>query len=159
MYSTTNSIFHFSYFDPDYPTSGLTVTEFMHQCAPAYFSRAVRDVLSNTCHDRWIGRGGPTAWPPRFTPYWNLLDIYLWGHLNTLVYAAPADNEETPHHRFLDACQTIHIWPGIFERMWWSMMRRVETGIVSHGGHFSTYYKCTFSVIPRQLSVSGHMLV
>jgi hypothetical protein len=29
------------------------------------FSRAMRDVLSNTCHYRWIGRGGPTAWPPR----------------------------------------------------------------------------------------------
>jgi hypothetical protein len=26
MYSTVNSIFHFSNFDPDYPTSGLTVT-------------------------------------------------------------------------------------------------------------------------------------
>jgi hypothetical protein len=26
MNSTVNRIFHFSYFDPDYPTSGLTVT-------------------------------------------------------------------------------------------------------------------------------------
>jgi hypothetical protein len=26
MYSTVSGIFHFSYFDPDYPTSELTVT-------------------------------------------------------------------------------------------------------------------------------------
>jgi hypothetical protein len=28
MYSTVNRIFHFSYFDLDYPKSGLTVTGF-----------------------------------------------------------------------------------------------------------------------------------
>jgi hypothetical protein len=33
--------------------------------APAHFSRAVRDALSNTYQYRWIGRGGSTAWPPR----------------------------------------------------------------------------------------------
>jgi hypothetical protein len=26
--------------------------QYMHDGAPAYFSRAVRDVLSNTCHER-----------------------------------------------------------------------------------------------------------
>jgi hypothetical protein len=51
-----------------------------HECdgdgAPAHFSRAVRDVLRNTCHDRGIGRGGPTGWPPR-SPDLNALDFYL----------------------------------------------------------------------------------
>jgi hypothetical protein len=46
----------------------------MHDGAPAHFSRAVRDVLNNTYHDRWIGRGGPTAWPPR-SPDLNPLDF------------------------------------------------------------------------------------
>jgi hypothetical protein len=49
---------------------------YMHDGAPAHFSRAVRDVLSNTYHDRWIGRGGPTAWPPP-SPDLNPLDFYL----------------------------------------------------------------------------------
>jgi hypothetical protein len=65
-----------------------------------HFSRAVRDVPSNTYHDRWIGRGGPTAWPPR-SP-----DFYLWGHLQTLLYSDPVDNEEALH-RIVDACQII----------------------------------------------------
>jgi hypothetical protein len=34
---------------------------YMHDGAPAHFSRAVRDVLSNTYHDRYISRGRPKA--------------------------------------------------------------------------------------------------
>jgi hypothetical protein len=34
---------------------------YMHVGAPAHFSRAVRDVLSNARHERWASRGGPTA--------------------------------------------------------------------------------------------------
>jgi hypothetical protein len=103
--------------------------------APVHFSRAVRDVLNNTYHDRWIGRGGPSAWPPR-SPELNPPDFYLWGHLKTLVYAAPVDNEKALHHRIADACQTIRNYPGIFARMRRAMMRRVEACIESHGRHF-----------------------
>jgi hypothetical protein len=60
---------------------------------PAYFSRAVKNVLSNIYDDRWIGRGVTTAWPPR-SPDLNPLNFYTLGHLKTLVYAAPVDNEE-----------------------------------------------------------------
>jgi hypothetical protein len=91
--------------------------------------RAVRDVLSNTCHDRWIGRAGLTAWPPRSTPDLNPLHVYLWRHLNTLVYAAPVDNEETLHNRTVNACQTVRNYPGIFERMLRSMMRHDKARI------------------------------
>jgi hypothetical protein len=108
---------------------------YMHDGAAGHFSLAVRDVLSNTYHDIWIGRGGPTAWPPRSQDL-NPLDLYLWGHLKSLVYTAPVDNEESLHHRILDTCQTIRNYPGIFERMLWSMTRRVEACIESHEGHF-----------------------
>jgi hypothetical protein len=66
----------------------------------------------------------------------HLLDFYLWGHLKTLVYAAPVDNEVALHHRIVDACQTIRNYPAIFERMRRPMMRRVEACTESHGGHF-----------------------
>jgi hypothetical protein len=108
---------------------------YMHDGAPAHFSRAMRDVPNNTSHDRWMDRGGPTAWPPR-SPDLNPLDFYLWGHLKSLVYATPVDNEEALHHRIVDACQTIRNFPGIFQRMRLSMMRRVEACIESRGGHF-----------------------
>jgi hypothetical protein len=91
-------------------------------------------------HDRWTGKGGPTAWPPRSTLDLNRLDSYPWGHLNTLVYAAAVDNEETLPHRTVDAFQTIRNSPGIFARMWRSMVRRVETCTESHGGSFEHFF-------------------
>jgi hypothetical protein len=42
----------------------------MHDGAPAHFSRAVRDVLSNTYH----GTGGPTAWSPCLSDLTKLLE-------------------------------------------------------------------------------------
>jgi hypothetical protein len=95
----------------------------------------MRHILNNTYRDRWIGRGGPTAWPPP-SPDLNPLDIYLWGRLKSLVYAAHVDNEETLHHGIVSACQTIRNYPGIFELLRGSMMRRFEMYIESHGRHF-----------------------
>jgi hypothetical protein len=106
----------------------------MHDGAPAHFSRAVRDVLNNTCHGQWIGIEEHTAWPLR-SPNLNPLDSYLWKHLKALMYATPVDNEEALHHRIVDACQIIRNYPGIFARMWRSMMRRVEACIEPHGAH------------------------
>jgi hypothetical protein len=97
--------------------------------------RALRAFLSNTCHDRWTGRGGPTAWPPRSTSDFNPLNLYLWEHLHTLEYGAPVDDEETSHRRTVDACQTIRNCPDIFARMWRSMMRRVEACTEPHRRH------------------------
>jgi hypothetical protein len=56
---------------------------YIYDGALAHIGRAVRDVLSNTCYDRWIGAGGPTAGPPR-SPYLSPLDFYLWGHIKPL---------------------------------------------------------------------------
>jgi hypothetical protein len=52
------------------------------------------------------------------------------------VCAAPVDNEETLHHRIVDACQTVRNCSGTFERMRRSMMRRIVGRTESHGGHF-----------------------
>jgi hypothetical protein len=127
----------------------------MHDGAPAHFSRDVRDVLNNTYHDRWVGTGGPTAWPPH-SPGVNPLDFYLWGLLKARVYADPISNEGELHHRIVDTRQTIGKFPGIFERMRQSMSRyawnRVEDIM-------STYYKRTLSAIIHKLNVSGHVLI
>jgi hypothetical protein len=77
----------------DLPQSVKARKWYMHEGAPAHFSPARRDVLSNTYDARKIGRAGPTAWPP-LSPDLNLLDFYQWEHLNPIVYAAPADKEE-----------------------------------------------------------------
>jgi hypothetical protein len=45
-----------------------------------WWHRAVRDVLRNTYHNRWMRRGGLTACPPS-SPVLINLDFYRWGHL------------------------------------------------------------------------------
>jgi hypothetical protein len=126
--------------------------------APEHFSRAVRDVLNNTYHDRWMGREGPNAWRPR-SPDLNPLHFYLWGHLRPRVYASPVDNEGTRPHRIVDACQTIRNYPGTLNGCggpWWDVSRRALNLMENT---LSTYYKCTLSDITHKLNVCGHMLI
>jgi hypothetical protein len=59
----------------------------------------------------------------------------LWVQLKTLVCAAPVDKAKALHHRIVDACQTTRNYPGIYERLRLSMMRRIEGCIKPHG-HF-----------------------
>jgi hypothetical protein len=44
-----NSIFHFSYFDPDYPTSGLTVTKLARVCY--IYTSIYKTAHENNCAD------------------------------------------------------------------------------------------------------------
>ena len=57
---------------------------FQHDGAPSHYTRHVRDYLNESFPNRWLGRGGPVAWPPR-SPNLTPLDYYLWGHMKTLV--------------------------------------------------------------------------
>jgi hypothetical protein len=125
-----------------------------HECGTCMMVlRAVRDVLSNTYHDRWTDKGGSTAWPPRSMPDLNPLYFYLCGHVKALEYAAPPDNEETPHRRIVGACQTIRNYPDILERT----RRSASRALNLMEDILSTYYKCTPSAITHKLNVSGYM--
>jgi hypothetical protein len=49
---------------------------FMHDGAPAHFSLVARRYLNRKLPGRWIGTGGPIAWPP-LSPDLNPLDFFL----------------------------------------------------------------------------------
>ena len=38
---------------------------FQHDGTPPHYTRHVRDYLNESIPNRWLGRGGPVAWPPR----------------------------------------------------------------------------------------------
>jgi len=65
----------------------------------------------------------------------NPLDFCLCGHLETLVYSAPIENEGTLNQRIFVACPTIRSGPGIFDRVRYPVIRRVHACIDSGGGH------------------------
>ncbi|KAJ8915286.1 hypothetical protein NQ315_014794 [Exocentrus adspersus] len=61
--------------------------------ASAHFSVIVRHHLNEHFPNAWIGRQGPTAWPPRsadLTP----MDYFLWGVVKSDVYRVPATTRE-----------------------------------------------------------------
>jgi hypothetical protein len=60
------------------------------------------------------------------------------------MYAAPVDNEEALYRRNVDAYQAISNYPGIFERMRRSMMRRVEACTDPHRGHWALIINVLF---------------
>lgn len=105
---------------------------FQHDGAPAHFTLAVREYLTATYGDRWIGRGGPRAWPPR-SPDLTPLDFAVWGHLKSLVYETPVQNEMDLIARIVAAADNLRTMPGVFQRMRISGRRRC--GIcIDHGG-------------------------
>jgi hypothetical protein len=112
---------------------------YMHDGALAHFSRSVRDVLSNTRHDRWTEREESTVWS-LCSPDLNPLDFYLWEHLVICSFC-------WQRRHF-----TIAIWlpvrlsattPASFNgwgRPWWDVSRRA---LNLTEGILSSYYNCT----------------
>jgi len=108
---------------------------FMHDGAPAHFPINVRNFLNNHFPQKWIGRGGPVAWPAR-SPDMNPLDYYLWGHLKSIVYARAVDSREELLQRIHDACEAIRNRPEVLERACRSLEQRVHACIQVDGSHF-----------------------
>ncbi|KAJ4439355.1 hypothetical protein ANN_07477 [Periplaneta americana] len=108
---------------------------FLHDGAPAHFSRTACRYLDRRFPDRWIGRGGPIAWPPR-SPDLNPLDFYLWGHLKSLVYSSPVPDLESLRNRIVACSEDIRNTPGVWDHVRRSMRHRCEVCIQAGGGHF-----------------------
>ena len=70
----------------------------------------MREYLNESFPNRWLGHGGPLAWPlrsPDFTP----LDYYLWGHMKTLVYKTKVESRAALRKRIFAAAEHIHNHP------------------------------------------------
>ncbi|KAJ4427786.1 hypothetical protein ANN_25439 [Periplaneta americana] len=121
--------------EKDTPLINRQYIHFLDDGAPAHFSRTARRYLDRRFPDRWIGRGGPIAWPPR-SPDLNPLDFYLWGHLKSLVYSSPVPDLESLRNRIVACSEDIRNTPGVWDRVRRSMRHRCEVCIQAGGGHF-----------------------
>ncbi|KAJ4435008.1 hypothetical protein ANN_23581 [Periplaneta americana] len=119
----------------DTPLINRQHIHFLHDGSPAHFSRTARRYLDRRFPDRWIGRGGPIAWPPR-SPDLKPLDFYLWGHLKSLVYSSPVPDLESLRNRIVACSEDIRNTPGVWDRVRRSMRHRCEVCIQAGGGHF-----------------------
>jgi len=62
--------------------------------------------LDATFQNRWIGRDGPTPWPPR-SPDITPLDFFLWGYVKDKVFSTPVPDVINLKARITDAFATI----------------------------------------------------
>lgn len=119
----------------DVPLATLRDMRFQHDDASVHFTHNVREYLNETLGDCWIGRGGPTGWPPQ-SPDLTCVDFYFWGHLKELVYATPVTSVDDLIARITVAADTTKDIPGIFEHIRQSMLRRCQACITVSGRNF-----------------------
>lgn len=117
------------------PLHVRNVMWFQHDGAPAHFGNNVQDHLNNTFGDRWIGRGGPVAWPAR-SPDLTPLDFYLWGHMKSLVYSTEVESEMDLVARIVAAAAVIQEDVQVFEAVRRSMDQRFRLCNRNEGQHF-----------------------
>ena len=119
----------------DIPLMVRSQMYFQHDGAPPHYSRLVREYLNASFPNRWIGRGGPIAWPPR-SPDLTPLDYYIWGHMKTLVYESKVDSRAALRDRIFAVAEQIRNHPDTIASAIQSLLVRAEKCLANGGGHF-----------------------
>ena len=100
--------------------------------APPHWGLDVRASLNAHFPDRWIGRSGPTPWPPR-SPDLTPLDFFLWGYVKTQVYKTPVHNLEILKTRITLAVASIT--RDMLTNTWRSLKQRLQQLVKNGGQH------------------------
>ena len=79
---------------------------FQQDGAPPHYAREVREFLDNVFPDHWIGRRGPLEWPAR-SPDLTPLDFFLWGHLQSKIYATQPRSLDELREKIIYECHQI----------------------------------------------------
>jgi len=95
----------------------------------------VRENLNECFPNRWLGHGGPVAWPPR-SPDLKPLDYYLWGHMKTLVYETKVESRAALRDHIFAAAEHINNPPDNVVSATQSLLICAEKCISTGGGHF-----------------------
>ena len=77
-----------------------------HDGAPPHYALCSRQVMNEIFDEKWKGRGGPVAWPPRSpdltSPYY-----FLWGFVKERVMAVASTMPDDKTERIRRACTEI----------------------------------------------------
>lgn len=106
-----------------------------HDGAPAHYSRQVTNYLNESYTNRWIGRGGTIAWPPR-SPDLNPLDYFLWGYFKEAVYEKNITSEEDLRQKLNLVAEAVKINTRALRSLKRNFMRRCWLCIRAGGRHF-----------------------
>ena len=96
----------------------------------------VREFLNETFRNRWIGRNGPTPWPPR-SPDITPLDFFLWGYVKDRVQRTPVRDVETLQSRVIEVLATVN--EEMLENTWHEIEYRLDILRARNGAHVEVY--------------------
>ena len=109
---------------------------FQQDGAPPHWVSDVRRFLDATFPNRWIGREGPTPWPPR-SPDITPLDFFLRGYVNDKVFSTPVPDIRNFKARITDAFATIT--EDMLENKWREIDYRLDVLRATKGAHVEVY--------------------
>lgn len=109
---------------------------FQQDGAPPHWALAVRDFLNEVYPGRWIGRDGPTPWPPR-SPDITPLDFFLWGYVKDRVYATPVPDLNTLRRRITEIVASVT--QDMLTNTWREIDYRLDVLRATKGAHIEIY--------------------
>ncbi|GFX03875.1 transposable element Tcb1 transposase [Trichonephila clavipes] len=125
-----------NFYIPELNSHDVQELWFQEDVATYHTARATIDLLKDTFGDRLISRFGPVNWPPSscvLTP----LDYFLWGYVNSLVYA---DKPQTLDHLEDNIRRVIaDIRPQMLEKVIENRTSRLEYIRASRGSHMPEF--------------------
>jgi len=94
--------------------------------APLHWGSDVRRFLDETFPNRWIGRDGPTLWPPR-SPDITPLTSFNGGYVEDKVFLTPVPDITNLKARITDAFATVT--EDMLENTWGEIDYRLEFSV------------------------------
>jgi len=92
--------------------------------------------LDATFTNRWIGRDGPTPWPPR-SPDITPLDFFLCGYVKDRVFSTPVPDITNLKARITDAFATVT--EAMFKNTWREIDCQLDVLRATKGAHVEVY--------------------
>jgi hypothetical protein len=100
------------------------------------FHRDVTTFLDETFPGRWVGRGGPTAWPPR-SPDLTPLDFFVWGFIKDVVCSRKVRDVADLRQRNIEAVELIT--PHMLINTWQELEYRLGICRATTGAQIEVY--------------------
>jgi hypothetical protein len=94
-------------------------------------------ILDETFPGRWVGRGGPTAWPPRSPDLTPLDFCFAWGFIKHVVYSTKVRDLADLRQRIIEAVQLIT--PYMLINTWQELEYRLDICRATTGAHIEVY--------------------
>ena len=110
---------------------------FQQDGAPPHFRITVRAYLEENFGERWIGRGGPTSWPPR-SPDLTPLNFYAWGYMKDNVYQEKIQSREHLLHRITLAAEKLRENLDLID-VTQEIRKRLQICQEKNGDHFENF--------------------